>query len=363
MTTPPFLRLAGVDKRFGDLHVLDHVDLSVARGEMLALLGPSGSGKTTLLRILAGFVTPDGGAVEVEGQPVTHLPPARRRFGMVFQHYALFPHLTVGDNVAFGLESHGWKGPRVAEQVARMLGLVDLPGFQARKPGEISGGQQQRVALARALAPEPRILLLDEPLSNLDPTLRERTRRELKKAVREVGITTVLVTHEQEEAFDLGDRVAVLHQGKLHQVGAPEELYERPATRFVATFVGHAAVLAGRLAAPAADGLARVELEAAPGVSWTGEPGADGLASGAPVELIARPETLALAEPGTAGALPGRVVDRRYAGVSTYFTVALDNGPEVDVLASVRAAREGDRVAVAQQTREPNARIFPRDAA
>ena len=270
----PFLVLDRLDKRFGDLTVLDSVSLDVEDGEVLALLGPSGSGKTTLLRLLAGFETPDGGAIRLAGKDVAPLPPARRRFGMVFQHYALFPHLTVGENVAFGLEAGGADGQKlerteIAHRVTEALALVDLAGFEGRRPGEISGGQQQRVALARALATEPRVLLLDEPLSNLDPSLRERTRRELAAAVRRVGITTVLVTHEQEEAFDLGDRVAVLHRGRLDQVGTPEELYEQPATRFVATFVGRAAVLPGRVGAMAAgeDGVGPVEV-AQSGVTW-----------------------------------------------------------------------------------------------
>ncbi|HEY7215953.1 MAG TPA: ABC transporter ATP-binding protein, partial [Thermoanaerobaculia bacterium] len=220
----PFLILDRLDKSFGSQTVLRDLSLTVERGEILALLGPSGSGKTTALRLIAGFEAPDRGRILVQDEEVTRLPPERRNFGMVFQHYALFPHLTVGENVAFGLAGRRSK-EETARRVADALALVDLPGFENRRVGEISGGQQQRVALARALAPEPRVLLLDEPLSNLDPTLRERTRRELKRAIQRVGITTVLVTHEQEEAFHLGDRIAVLQGGTLHQVGAPEDLY------------------------------------------------------------------------------------------------------------------------------------------
>src|SRR3989442_1149720 len=218
----------------------------MARGEIVALLGPSGSGKTTVLRLLAGFELPDAGRIAIEGEDVTALPPARRRCGMVFQHYALFPHLDVGENVGFGLDRLDRHDRD--RKVAASLELVDLAGFERRKPDELSGGQQQRVALARALAPEPRVLLLDEPLSNLDPALRERTRRELRALIKRVGITTVFVTHEQEEAFDLGDRVAVLDRGRLEQVGAPEDLYERPASLFVATFVGRANVVQGATA-------------------------------------------------------------------------------------------------------------------
>src|SRR5687768_678715 len=179
----PFLVLDGLDKSFGNNRVLRELSLEIEKGEVLALLGPSGSGKTTALRLIAGFESPDRGRIRVDGEDVTGLPPSRRRFGMVFQHYALFPHLTVGENVAFGLSGKDGVERRVAEALAQ----VDLPGFEARRVGEISGGQQQRVALARALAPEPRVLLLDEPLSNLDPTLRERTRRELRTAIRKIG--------------------------------------------------------------------------------------------------------------------------------------------------------------------------------
>jgi ABC-type Fe3+/spermidine/putrescine transport system ATPase subunit len=349
------LTLEGIGKRFGDLTVLDGIDLSVGEGEVLALLGWSGSGKTTLLRVLAGFETPDRGRVTVDGEEVTHQPPARRGFSMVFQHYALFPHLTVGDNVAFGLESRGAKGPGVAERVAHVLSLVDLAGFAERKVGEISGGQQQRVALARALAPEPRILLLDEPLSNLDPTLRERTRRELKALIREVGITTVLVTHEQEEAFDLGDRVAVLHQGRLHQVGLPEELYEEPATRFVATFVGRSAILPGTYA----QGGVRLDLPGKP--VWPGYPVPEDGQLGPRVHLIVRPEALALSRKPSPSSLAGKVVDRRYAGVVTYCTIALDEGPEVEVLTSTHAAEIGDPVHVRLRPDSPEPRIYHRD--
>jgi len=367
MPAEPFLVLDRLEKRFGELAVIRELSLAVAEGEVLALLGPSGSGKTTLLRLLAGFEVADGGSIRVGGAEVVHLPPARRRFGMVFQHYALFPHLTVGENVAFGLAGRGREGGRdretVAARVAEMLRLVDLDGFEGRKPGEISGGQQQRVALARALAPAPRLLLLDEPLSNLDPALRERTRRELKRTVREVGITTVLVTHEQEEAFDLGDRVAVLHQGRLDQVGVPEELYAAPATRFVAGFVGRASALAGSFAA-AGDGGPGVRIGGAGGPIWAGEPvtmrGGRELEAGAAAELMARPESLRLVAPGE-GAIAGRVVERRFTGVITYATVRLElpGEPEVEVLVGAAgAANEGDQVAVAPGVAGPRPRIF-----
>jgi ABC-type Fe3+/spermidine/putrescine transport system ATPase subunit len=397
MPPPPYLLLDRLAKTFGvaggavagaggggdrGRPVLDGLTLAVERGEVVALLGPSGSGKTTALRLIAGFETPDagGGRVLVEGQDVTGLPPARRHFGMVFQHYALFPHLTVGENVAFGLEGRRLDRGQVRARVAAALALVDLPGFERRRVGEISGGQQQRVALARALAPEPRVLLLDEPLSNLDPALRERTRRELRRAIRRVGITTLLVTHEQEEAFHLGDRVAVLEGGVLHQVGTPEELYDRPATRFVATFVGRASVLPGIFEGEGVNGRVRVRLDGAapqavaagPGdggtaggdVAWPGV-AAEPLAAGEAVELVVRPEALALVPAGTAGALAGRVVERRYAGPVTYYQVELTGaGLEIEVAAGAGATAPGDAVAVAPAARDGAAgaggRIFRR---
>jgi ABC-type Fe3+/spermidine/putrescine transport system ATPase subunit len=357
----PFLTLDRLDKSFGGNPVLRGLSLEVEKGEIVALLGPSGSGKTTALRLIAGFETPDRGRILIEDADVTPLPPERRHFGMVFQHYALFPHLTVGENVAFGLAGRSAGREETAGRVSQALALVDLPGFEARRVGEISGGQQQRVALARALAPEPRVLLLDEPLSNLDPTLRERTRRELKAAIQRVGITTVLVTHEQEEAFHLGDRVAVLQDGVLHQVGSPEDLYERPATRFVATFVGRASVLPCVLEGDGAVWVPYPPGDAAGPVRWSAarSPEAEGMAPGEEAALVVRPESLAFAA-GNPQALAGRVTERRYAGPVTYYQVALAPGGEVEVLAPSGAAAVGDAVRVAPEPRGPAPRLFRR---
>jgi ABC-type Fe3+/spermidine/putrescine transport system ATPase subunit len=314
-----YLRTDGLAKRFGDVVAVDGVSLAIGHGEILALLGPSGSGKTTILRLLAGFEQPDAGRIVVEGEEVTGVPPARRRFGMVFQHYALFPHLDVGENVAFGLEGRGkGEGGRgdAARKVAEVLALVELAGFERRKVQELSGGQQQRVALARALAPEPRVLLFDEPLSNLDPSLRERTRRELREVIKRVGITSVFVTHEQDEAFALGDRIAVLREGRLEQVGAAEELYERPTSLFVATFVGRANLFRG--AAARAFGGTESSI------------------------LVARPEQLRFADAG----VPGIVRERRYTGAAAFYLVEGDHGERFEVQAEPAAARVGERVYV-----------------
>jgi putative spermidine/putrescine transport system ATP-binding protein len=349
-----FLVLDRLDKRFTGLHVTREISLSVAKSEIVALLGPSGSGKTTVLRLVAGFETPDSGRVVVEGEDVTRLPPERRRFGMVFQHYALFPHMTVGENVAFGLEAQKLPRADVERRVAESLAAVDLQGFERRRIAEISGGQQQRVALARALAPQPRVLLLDEPLSNLDPTLRERTRHELKRIIRRVGITTLFVTHEQEEAFDLGDRVAVMNAGHLEQVGPPEALYEEPATGFVATFVGRASVLPGEWLA------SRGAVRLAAGPVWRAA-GAGDLAEGAAVDVVVRPEGLKLSDVQTPEGLPGEVAGRRYAGRVALYDVALDGGGAVEVLASPDAARMGQRVFVTPDSEGPVPRAFPRE--
>jgi ABC-type Fe3+/spermidine/putrescine transport system ATPase subunit len=335
-----YLSLRGLEKRFGEQTVTRGVTLDVENGEILALLGPSGSGKTTVLRLIAGFETPDAGAIAIEDADVTRVPPQKRRFGMVFQHYALFPHMTVAENVAFGLEARGLPADERRRRVAESLEAVELAGFEKRPVTRLSGGQQQRVALARALAPRPRVLLLDEPLSNLDPSLRERTRRELKRLVRATGITTLFVTHEQEEAFDLGDRVAVLNRGALEQVAPPQVLYDAPATRFVATFIGRASVVPGRWDVAPGPGVLL-----AGGARWpaaAGEP----LAPGETVDCVLRPEGLVFASGPGPDAAPGTVAGRRFAGRTAFFEIALDGGGALEVLAPPDAAADGARVFV-----------------
>ncbi|HSE04701.1 MAG TPA: ABC transporter ATP-binding protein [Methylomirabilota bacterium] len=232
------IEIAAVTKRFGAVTAVDRVDLTVADGELFTLLGPSGCGKTTLLRVLAGFYQPDAGTIRFGDRVVNGLPPYERRIGMVFQNYALWPHMTVTDNICYGLRLRKLPAAQVRDRLAEGLRKVNLVGFEARYPGQLSGGQQQRVALARALVLNPDILLLDEPLSNLDAKIRIQVRAEIRRLQQELRITTVYVTHDQEEALSLSDRVAVMRDGHVLQVGPPKELYERPRTRFVADFVG-----------------------------------------------------------------------------------------------------------------------------
>ncbi len=331
------VRFGDVFKAFDDTVVLAGVSLTVEPGEIFALLGPSGSGKTTMLRLLAGFEPLDRGRLLIADEAVEHLPPARRGVGMLFQSYALFPHLTVAQNVAFGLRVRGRAPGDVESRVGEMLELVRLSGFAPRRIAELSGGQQQRVALARALAPRPRVLLLDEPLSNLDPALREDTRADLRRTVKKTGITTVLVTHEQEEAFELGERIGLLNDGRLVQVARPAELYRAPASRFAATFVGRCSVLPGVVRDRGTDGALAVRIEssatalAAP-ETWRCRDG-DGLEAGAAVDVCVRPESLELAAAGEG--LPGEVVAERFTGSTSFYTVRLAGA------AGARASRSG----------------------
>ncbi|HVL56792.1 MAG TPA: putative 2-aminoethylphosphonate ABC transporter ATP-binding protein [Burkholderiaceae bacterium] len=304
---PAALRVRRLGKRFGDFVALADVDLDVRPGELLCLLGPSGCGKTTLLRIIAGLETQTAGQIEQSGRDVSALPPHRRDYGIVFQSYALFPNLTVAENVGYGLVNRRLGRAAIAERVAELLRLVGLPDAAAKYPAQLSGGQQQRVALARALAPRPGLLLLDEPLSALDALERVRLRGEIRRLQQQVGVTTVLVTHDQEEALSIADRVVVMNRGRIEQVGAPQEIYERPATRFVADFVGKATVLEATVVAPGRYRVGELELTAA--LPQDDSAGA-AMPPGARVRLYLRPED--------------RVVDGPLAGLPNLVSGAIE---------------------------------------
>jgi spermidine/putrescine ABC transporter ATP-binding subunit len=289
------LALRGVSKSFGGTQVLQPLTLDVAEGELLALLGPSGCGKTTTLRVIAGFEAPDTGSVLIGGKDVTGLPPNKRALGMVFQSYSLFPHMTVAENIAFGLRMRGMKRAAQAEIVRSMLQTVRLEGYESRLVQQLSGGQQQRIALARALATEPSVLLLDEPLGALDKSLRERMQFELRDLQRRFAITSILVTHDQEEALTMSDRIAVMSAGVVVQVGRPTEVYERPRTRFVAEFLGTANIFDGTVAAPCGPGAWHLSLAPQPNAAACVEQ--PGLVCGNPVTIAVRPERLELTDP------------------------------------------------------------------
>jgi spermidine/putrescine transport system ATP-binding protein len=311
---------------------VDHVDLEVEDGEFFSLLGPSGCGKTTTLRMIGGFEQPSEGRIELQGVDVTWLPPYRRNVNTVFQNYALFPHLTVYENVAFGLRRRKVANDEIRKRVLEMLELVELPGYERRKPSQISGGQAQRIALARALINRPAVLLLDEPLGALDLKLRKQMQVELKRIQQEVGITFIYVTHDQEEAMTMSDRIAVMNRGRYEQLGDPEALYERPQTRFVAGFLGVSNLLPAT-ADGASNGHAGFRLSDGSTVRVP----ADLVAAGASiVSLGVRPEKIRLIEPDKevpAGLnrAPGTIVDASYIGVSTQYIVALRDGSRVTV--------------------------------
>ena len=325
------VRLVDVVKKFGETAAVDHIDLEVRDGEFFSLLGPSGCGKTTTLRMIGGFEQPTSGLIELKGQDVTWLPPYKRHVNTVFQNYALFPHLSIFENVAFGLRRTGTKNSQIKAQVTDMLRLVELPGFETRKPNQISGGQAQRVALARALINRPAVLLLDEPLGALDLKLRKQMQLELKRIQQEVGITFIYVTHDQEEAMTMSDRIAVMNKGRYEQLGDPEALYERPQTRFVAGFLGVSNLLPATRTGTA-NGYTTVSLSDATQVRIP-----EGAVNGVDrVEIGVRPEKIrihALDDQVADGRniLAGTVRDASYVGVSTSYVVEARGGTRLTV--------------------------------
>lgn len=342
----PFVRIAGVTKKFGDYAAVNDVSLDINKSELFSLLGGSGCGKTTLLRMLAGFETPSAGRILIDGQDMTHIPPYERPVNMMFQSYALFPHMTVAGNVGYGLKHERMTGTERQARVAAMLDMVKLSDFAERKPHQLSGGQKQRVALARALAKQPKLLLLDEPLGALDKKLREHTQFELMNIQARTGITFIVVTHDQEEAMALSDRIAVMDRGVIRQVGTPSTIYETPANKFVADFIGSINMFEGRVERVSA-GLAGITV---PDLGGSVSVATDfAYRPGDAVTLAIRPEKFILSHSKTsdANSFAGTVKDLGYFGKDSLYRVALANGRLVTVNA-VNAARVADGSQMAQ---------------
>ncbi|MCX8102343.1 MAG: polyamine ABC transporter ATP-binding protein [Geminicoccaceae bacterium] len=323
----PFVRIQGVTKTFGEVYAVDNVTLDIYQGEFFALLGPSGCGKSTLLRILAGLERPTSGRILIDGQDMTAVPPWRRPVNMMFQSYALFPHLSVRKNIAFGLEQERLPRAEIAERVAEMVRLVRLEGLEDRKPDQLSGGQKQRVALARALVKRPKVLLLDEPLGALDKKLRDQTQLELVNIQDRLGLTFVIVTHDQEEAMTVGSRMAIMREGHIAQIGTPSEIYEYPTSRFVAEFVGEVNIIEARFAS--VNGSTMRLRAPALGIDVLTDRPVPAL-PGEPLWVAVRPEKMSIAKtppPEHAfNCVAGEVFDIEYLGDVSVYHVRLDNG-------------------------------------
>jgi ABC-type Fe3+/spermidine/putrescine transport system ATPase subunit len=320
------VKFDGVTKNFGDVKALDNVSLAIPRGEFMTLLGPSGCGKTTLLKLAAGFLAPDGGTIAIDGKCVNDVPTYKREIGMMFQNYALFPHMSVAENIAYGLKTRHVPRHDIRQRVAEALTLVKLAGMEDRKPRQLSGGQQQRVALARALVINPTVLLLDEPFSALDKNLRGSMQIELREIQRKLRLTTIFVTHDQSEALSLSDRMAVMSEGKIRQLGTPLEIYRRPGDRFVASFVGDTNCLRAELAS--VSGLEAVIMLAGAHIKLPPDQ-FSGARPSAPVDLFVRPERLRIGAPGEPGTMTGQIVAHTY------------HGGHVDLQVACRACGDG----------------------
>ncbi|MDE0675999.1 MAG: ABC transporter ATP-binding protein [Acidimicrobiaceae bacterium] len=341
-TGVPAVEMHGISKRFGDVVAVDEVDLEIGDGEFFALLGPSGCGKTTTLRMIAGLDIPSEGRLAIFGEEVASWPPDRRPVNTVFQAYALFPHMTVAQNIAFGLQMRGIRGAEADRQVAEATALVRLEGMEERRPSQLSGGQQQRVALARALVNHPKVLLLDEPLGALDLKLRQEMQTELKALQREVGITFIFVTHDQEEALAMSDRVGVMSEGRLLQVGTPAQVYEHPANRFVADFIGRTNLLEGVV-----ESSTTLRLHAGAVVAAETD-----LAAGTPAALSVRPEQVRLhgrgETPQGAPCLDGVIGDATYLGHAFVYTVSIGGSGDGATTITVRAETGSAALAVGE---------------
>ena len=327
-----FIRVRNISKHFGNFVAVDNVDLDIARGELFSILGGSGCGKTTLLRMLAGFEIPTSGSIEIDGVDVTQQAPYDRPVNMMFQSYAIFPHMTVERNIAYGLHKEKVAGGEIKQRVDEMLALVQLEAFRTRKPDQLSGGQRQRVALARALIKRPKVLLLDEPLAALDKKLRERTQFELMNIQDELGITFVVVTHDQEEAMTLSTRIAVMEHGRFRQVGTPKEIYEFPSNRFVAEFIGTMNTFRGRVAAVADDGIKIFSTELGVTMKALGKQLVE---EGQEIDIAVRPEKIFVSkekpdDPGDV-CVAGVVDDLGYLGNRSLYRIRLDSGRIVQV--------------------------------
>ncbi|MEZ4529596.1 MAG: ABC transporter ATP-binding protein [Thermomicrobiales bacterium] len=343
------VRFVSVRKQYGPVTAVDNVSLDISPGEFLTLLGPSGSGKTTTLMMLAGFEIPTDGEIFVDDIAIAAIPPYKRNIGMVFQNYALFPHMTVGENIAFPLKMRGISKSEIQRMSKEALQLVKLPGYEGRYPRQLSGGQQQRIAVARALVFNPRVLLMDEPLGALDKQLRESLQLEIKSLHDQLGVTIVYVTHDQQEALVMSDRIAVMNEGRIEQIGSPVELYDQPQSRFVASFIGESNFLSGRVRS-CENGMCQVEID---GVATLSAPEMAGAVAGEAVTVTVRPEKLLFgrSEKTHPNAVPGRIESVIFAGEMRRYDVALPNGERLILKRQNRAGEEqfapGDEVEVA----------------